>query len=130
MKELVTLEATGSYPDELDRELLDELSVEDICKNLSRDEPDETDLTADGHILENPAEVIEEMSIEDIIKFYEDERNVYTSENIYEKYCGIIPAKVDETRDVATPNKNVKTKPRSSTNGLKKSTRKKSVNQS
>ena len=60
MKELVTLEATGSYPDELDRELLDELSVEDICKNLSRDEPDETDQTADGDIL---------VSVEDIINF-------------------------------------------------------------
>ena len=120
--------ATASNPNELDRELTYEMS-EDVLINLSRDDPNEMDITVDGYIVENPGEDMEEMSVEDIIKFYEDERNIYTSENIDEKYCGIIPANVDETRDVTKVDKKLKTKPIGNPEGLKKSTRKKSVNQ-
>ena len=44
------------------------------------------------------------MTVEDSIKFYEDEKNLYTSEDV-ENYCEIVKV-------VANPNENVKTKPK------------------
>ena len=44
------------------------------------------------------------MTVEDIIQFYEDEKNVYTCEDL-EKYCDI-----NHVKCVAKPCENVKTK--------------------
>ena len=71
------------------------------------------------------------MSIKDIIKFYEDEKNIYTSEDI-DEYCSTTLTKDNETGEDTRPNKNLKAKPKSSTaktDGLKRSTRKKIMSQ-
>ena len=44
------------------------------------------------------------MSVDDIIKFYEDETNLFTDKDV-EKYCGIAHAEV-----VTKPNENLTTK--------------------
>ena len=70
-------------------------------------------------------EEISEMTVEDIIKFYEDETNLYTSEDV-EDYCDIA-----HVEDVANPSDNVKTKAKTlkaQSVVLEKSTKKKNVN--
>ena len=61
-----------------------EIIVEDIYDiNETDDIDDKTD-----EILVNHDEVLEEMSVEEIIKFYEDEKNLFTSEYL-DYYCDI-----------------------------------------
>ena len=54
----------------------------------------------------NHEETVNEMTVEDIIKFYEDEKNLYTSEDV-ENYCDIGCAE-----GIVDPHDNVKAKPK------------------
>ena len=69
-------------------------------------------------------EEISEMTVEDIIKFYEDESNLYTSEDADDF------GDIAHVKDVASPSDNVKTKAKTlkaQSVVLKKSTKKKGV---
>jgi hypothetical protein len=69
-------------------------------------ESHETDENAE-EIATNHDEAVDEMTIDEIIKFYEDEKNVFREKDL-EKYCGIAYEEV-----VAKPNENVTTKAKS-----------------
>ena len=88
--------------------------VEDVHLDKSDEEPSEpneseTDLDSidEENCTEtavNHDEAVDEMSVDDIIKFYEDETNLFTDKDV-EKYCGIAHEEV-----VTKPNENLTTK--------------------
>ena len=93
-----------------------EMVMEDIY-----DMTDETDDKTD-EILVNHDEIVEEMSVEDIIKFYEDEKNLFKPEDL-DYYCDI-----KQVECVSKPPELMKTKRtniKAQKGVLKKSTKKK-----
>ena len=82
---------------DLSRDQTEEIYVQDVFESHETDENAE-------EIAANHDEAVDEMTVDDIIKFYEDEKNVFTEKDL-EKYCGIAHEKV-----VAKPNENVTTK--------------------
>jgi hypothetical protein len=82
---------------DLSRDQTEEIYVQDVFESHETDENAE-------EIAANHDEAVDEMTVDDIIKFYEDEKNVFTEKDL-EKYCGIAHEEV-----VAKPNENVTTK--------------------
>ena len=67
-------------------DFVDEVNGEMIMEDIY-DMTDETDDKTD-EILVNHDEIVEEMSVEDIIKFYEDDKNLFKPEDL-DYYCDI-----------------------------------------
>ena len=86
-------EAVVNHHKEVDEVTVDEMTVDEI----TLDEMTVDEMTVDKM-------TVDEMTVDDIIKFYEDESNLFTDKDV-KKYCGIAH------EEVATePNENVTTK--------------------
>ena len=101
-------------------DFVDKVNGEMIMEDIY-DMTDETDDKTD-EILVNHDEIVEEMSVEDIIKFYEDEKNLFKPEDL-DYYCDI-----KQVECVSKPPELMKTKRtniEAQKGVLKKSTKKK-----